>query len=180
MRPALRRAGKALIVIACVAWQYWAHASVGGGEGGFLPAVLSGLFHAAGYLFLLWYFGRTLARGREAIVTRVARRVHGLLSPPMERFTRGVTVAWCVFFGAQLAVSLLLLAFAPAHAWSFFVNLLNLPLLALMFVGQFAFRAIRHPDFPRASPWQALRAFSEDATLSRSSSSFSSDSAEVR
>jgi hypothetical protein len=30
-----------------------------------------------------------------------------------------------------------------------------------MFMGQFAFRTIRHPDFPRASPWQALRAFRE-------------------
>ena len=73
MRPALRRAGKAVIVAACVAWQYWAHASVGGGQGGPLPAVLSGLLHAACYLFLLWYFGSTLAPGREPIVTRVAR-----------------------------------------------------------------------------------------------------------
>jgi hypothetical protein len=173
MRPALRWAGKAAIVVAWVAWQYWAHDSVGGGQGGALPAVLSGLLHAACYLFLLWYFGSTLAPGREAIVTRVARRVHGLLSLPMERFTRRVTVAWCVFFGAQLAVSALLFAFAPLHAWSFFVNLLNLPSLAVMFVGQFAFGAIRHPDFPRASPWQVWRAFSKDASLS-------SNSAEVR
>jgi len=176
MRPALRRAGKGLIVAGCVAWQFWAHDSVGGGQGGTLPAVLSGLLHAACYLFLLWYFGSTLAPGREPIVTRVARRVHGTLEPPMERFTRRVTVAWCVFFGAQLALSALLLAFAPLHAWSFFVNLLNLPLLALMFVGQFAFHAIRHPDLPRASPWQVLRAFRKDASRSR----ISANSAEVR
>jgi hypothetical protein len=176
MRRALGVAGKALIVAACVAWQYWAHASVDGGTGGPLPAVVSGLLHAACYLFLLGYFGSTLARGREALVTRIARRVHGTLEAPMERFTRGVTVAWCVFFGAQLAMSALLLAFAPLHAWSFFINVLNFPLLALLFVGQFAFRAIRHPDFPRASPWQVWRAFSKDASLSR----FSSDSAEVR
>ena len=176
MRSALRRAGKAAIVVACVAWQFWAHASSDGGQGGPLPAVMSGLLHAAVYLFLLWYFGRTLAQGSDPIVTRVARRVHGLLSPPMEGFLRRVTVAWCVFFGAQLAVSALLLAFAPLHAWSFFVNLLNLPLLALMFLGQFVFGAIRHPDFPRASPWQVLRAFSKDASRSR----LSSNSAEVR
>jgi uncharacterized membrane protein len=167
MRPALRRAGKALIVVACVAWQCWAYASVGGGGGDWLAAV-SGLFHAACYVFLLWYFGRSLARGREAIVTRFARRVHGTLQPPMERFTRNVTVAWCVFFAGQLIVSGALLALAPLHAWALFINLLNLPLLALMFMGQFVFRAVRHPDFPPSSPWQAWRAYRDDASLSNS------------
>ena len=160
MRPAFSRAGEALIVVACVAWQFWAHASVGGGQGGW-PAAVSGILHAVCYLLLLRYFWRSLARGREPVVTLFARRVHGALEPPMQRFTRNVTAAWCVFFAAQLMVSALLLAFAPLPAWSFFVNLLNLHLLALMFLGQFAFRAIRHPDFPRASPWQALRAFRE-------------------
>lgn len=215
MSPAFSRAGKALIVVACVAWQYGVYASVGSGQGGLLHllmlwgplallatwvlarsrhkpawiaallaaaaavyfveqherlglAALSGISHATCYLFLLWYFGRTLARGREAIVTRFARRVHGTLAPPMERFTRNVTAAWCIFFAAQLAVSALLLAFAPLPAWSLFVNLLNLPLLALMFTGQFAVRAIRHPDFPRSSPWQAFQAFTQDASLSKS------------
>jgi uncharacterized membrane protein len=165
MRSALGRAGKALIVVACVAWQCWAYASVGDGVGDWLAGA-SGIFHAGCYLLLLWYFGRSLARGREAVVTRFARRVHGTLQPPMEQFTRNVTAAWCAFFGGQLLVSGLLLAFAPLQAWSLFINLLNLPLLAVMFVGQFVFRAIRHPDFPRSSPWQALRAFNEDVSLS--------------
>jgi uncharacterized membrane protein len=130
-------------------------------------AALSGLGHAACYFFMLWYFGRTLARGREPLVTRFARSLHGDLSAPMAAFTRGVTVAWCVFFAGQLIVSAILFTAAPLHAWSLFVNVLNLPLLVLMFVGQFAYRSFRHPDFPRASPWQALQAFSRDASLSK-------------
>lgn len=130
-------------------------------------AAVSGLSHAAAYFFMLWYFGRTLTRGREPLVTRFARSVHGELPAPMEAFMRRVTVAWCVFFTGQVAVSALLFALAPLTTWSLFVNVLNLPLLAVMFVGQFAYRAIRHPDFPSASPWQAIQAFKRDWSLSK-------------
>lgn len=130
-------------------------------------AAVSGISHATAYLILLWCFGRTLARGREPIITRYARTVHGDLQPGMELFTRRVTIAWCVFFAAQLIASALLFAFAPLNVWSLFINLLNLPLLALMFAGQFIYRMVRHPDYPRASPWRAIEAFTKDASLSR-------------
>jgi uncharacterized membrane protein len=118
-----------------------------------------GLPHAAAYLFLLWFFGRTLASGREALITRVARRVHGPLAAEIETYTRRVTAAWCIFFASQLAVSLLLFAFAPVQAWSLFVNVLNVPLLVLMFAGEYGYRVARYPDHPRASLASTLRAF---------------------
>jgi uncharacterized membrane protein len=102
------------------------------------------------------------------MVTRFARRVHGALPPDMERFTRSLTIAWCVFFAAQLIASALLFAFASLEIWSAFVNLLNLPLLGLMFAGQWGYRNIRHPGFPRASTLQAIEAFTKDASLSKS------------
>jgi uncharacterized membrane protein len=171
MRRVIGWSWKVLIVLACVAFQYLVHASVSSAQSGqFLPglAAVSGISHAAAYLFLLWYFARTLARGREPLVTRIARSVHGPLQPGMELFTRQVTIAWCVFCATQLIASALLLAFAPLSAWSLFINLLNLPLLAAMFVGQLVYRAIRHPDFPRASVLQAIRAFTKDASRSSS------------
>jgi uncharacterized membrane protein len=214
MRRAADWAWKALIALACVAYQYLVHVSVTGGQGGALRAVLlwlplvglagwvvararskatwlaglcaagilvylaenqerlglaavSGISHATVYLFLLWCFGRTLASGAEPMVTRISRRVHGVLPPDMERFTRSVTIAWCVFFSAQLIVSAALFAFAPLEVWSAFVNLLNLPLLGLMFAGQWIYRNVRHPEFPRATTSQAIEAFIRDAPLSR-------------
>jgi uncharacterized membrane protein len=79
-----------------------------------------------------------------------------------------VTVAWCVFFAAQLIASALLFALAPLNAWSLFINLLNLPLLALMFAGQLVYHMVCHPNCPRASIWQAIEAFTKDASLSKS------------
>src|SRR5712691_1547427 len=131
-------------------------------------AAVSGLPHAAAYLFLLWYFGSTLARGREPIITRFARRVHGALQPAMELYTRRLTIAWCVFFAAQLIASALLYAFATLNAWSLFINLFNLPLLLLMFVGESIYRVVRHPDHPRASIAVAIQAFLKDGSFSKS------------
>jgi uncharacterized membrane protein len=118
-----------------------------------------GMPHVAAYLFLLWLFGRTLAGGREALITGVARRIHGSLEPEIESYTRQITIAWCLFFAAQLAGSALLLTLAPVETWSLFVNVLNVPLLALMFGGEYLYRILRYPRHPRATLKSTLRAF---------------------
>ncbi len=169
MRRVIGWPWKLLIVAACVASQYLVHSAVSSAQSGPFHlglAAVSGISHAAAYLFLLWYFARTLAQGCEPLITRFSRSVHGPLQPGMELFTRQVTIAWCVFFATQLIASALLLAFASLSAWSLFINLLNLPLLAVMFVGQLVYRAIRHPDLPRTSVLQAIQAFTKDASLS--------------
>jgi uncharacterized membrane protein len=148
-----------LIVAAAVTW---ALEQARAGTWGL--AFLYGAPHAAAYLFLLWLFGRTLLRGRDPLVSRIARRVHGTLAPEMEAYTRRVTLAWCVFFAGQVAVSALLLAFAPLAAWSLFVNVLNVPLLALMFGSEYLYRVAHHPDHPRTTLPGMLRAFARDAS----------------
>jgi uncharacterized membrane protein len=132
----------------------------------FLIVPLAGLPHAAAYTFLLWLFGRTLQPGREALITAVARRFHGSLPVYMELYTRRLTGAWCVFFAAQLVLSALLLAFASLATWSLFVNVLNLPLVAAMFVGDYAFRVLRYRGYPHASIAQAMRAFASHLRVS--------------
>lgn len=129
-------------------------------------ALAYGLPHGAAYALLLWYFGRTLRGGREPLVTRLARRIRGTLSPERERYTRRLTVAWCGFFGAQLACSAALLAFAPLETWSFFVNVLNVPLVAAMFAGDYVYRRTRLGDEQVTSIARIWRAFFEDAAAS--------------
>lgn len=129
-------------------------------------AAAYGIPHAAIYLSLLWLFGGTLWRGEEPLVTRLARRVHGTLPPELAEYTRRVTVAWCVFFTAQIIVSVLLFNFAALDDWSLFINVLNFPLLALMFIGEYLYRVVRHREFPQASVFDGIRAFSNDASAS--------------
>jgi uncharacterized membrane protein len=152
-----------LVILVAVAALTWALEQARAGTWGL--AFMYGVPHAAAYLVLLWFFGRTLRRGRDPLISRVARRVHGALSPEMEAYTRGVTLAWCLFFAGQVAVSALLLAFAPLAAWSLFVNVLNIPLLALMFASEYLYRITRHPDHPRTTLPGMLRALSRYASV---------------
>lgn len=135
-------------------------------ETGLGLAAAYGIPHAAVYLSLSWVFGRTLDRGREPLITGFARRVHGSLPPEMEAYTRHVTIAWCVFFIAQPVVSAALFAWAPLDAWSFFVNVLNLPLLALMFAAEYLYRVTRYRHFPHASIMKGVQMFTEHQSLS--------------
>jgi uncharacterized membrane protein len=146
----------AVLIAACIVYaiEQRSHAGL---------AVIYGAPHALAYVFLLWLFGRTLMNGRVALITRLARGIHGTLPPSMEAYTRRVTLAWCVFSALQLVASALLLAFASLESWSLFVNILNAPLLALMFAGEYIYRVIRYPHHPHASIVQAVRAFTRHA-----------------
>jgi uncharacterized membrane protein len=145
-----------------VAYPVLVHLHLSGGGSDAPTAALYGLPHAAAYLFLLWLFGRTLVRGREPLVTRLARSVRGALPPELEAYTRRLTLAWCAFFAAQLAVSALLLGLGLVQAWSLFVNVLNLPLVALMFAADYLYRLIRYRHLPQSSITEAVRAFAQD------------------
>lgn len=135
-------------------------------------AAAYGIPHTAIYLSLLWIFGRTLARGREPLITGFARRVHGSLPPEMEAYTRRVTLAWCIFFIAQPVISAVLFTWATLDTWSLFVNVLNLPLVVLMFAAEYLYRVTRHRHFPHASIMKGVQMFTDDRSLS--------DSTEVR
>jgi len=156
MERAASPAWKALLVLSFVGCQVLAYFILRDSLG---AAAVSGLTHATANLVLLWYFARTLRAGKEALVTRLARRVHGSLAPPLEVYTRRVTVAWCAFFALQVVVSILLFALAPRELWSMYVTLLNVPLIALMFAGEHLYRRLRFPDHPRASIGRVLKAF---------------------
>lgn len=126
-----------------------------------------GLPHAAINLFLLCFFGRTLQRGAEPLITRLARQVHGSLKPEIEAYTRNVTIAWCIFFTCQIGASVLLFNFAPLIVWSLFISVFQLPIVMLMFTAEWGYRVRRYTDHPRVSVLQAIRAFEKDFSESK-------------
>ena len=104
-------------------------------------------------------FGRSLAPEREPLCTRFATMVRGPLPPRVARYTRQVTVAWTALFIAMFSISAVLFLFAPIAVWSAFANLLTLPLIALMFVAEYAVRKRVLPDLPQTHILEALRAY---------------------
>ena len=123
--------------------------------------------HVAVYLGLLWLFLRTLRAGREPLVTGIAQRVRGgTLPAEVVSYTRRVTQAWCIFFACMAAASIALFVFAPLAVWSLFANLLNLPLVAMMFLAEYCVRVTRLPHlqhFPITAAARAFRTGQRDA-----------------
>ena len=117
------------------------------------------LQHAGMYGLLCAAFGRTLQGGKTPMVSHFAGIVHGELSPALISYTRAATWAWTVYFGAIAMLSLLLFWLAPVAVWSAFANLLGIPLLALMFAGEYAVRCYVLPAADRAGPLEAIRAY---------------------
>lgn len=117
------------------------------------------LQHAGVYALLCVAFGRTLQGGQTPMISGFARIVHGELSPALIRYTRSATWAWTFYFGGISGLSLLLFWLAPVPIWSAFANLLGIPLLVLMFMGEYAVRYCVLPAADRAGPLEAIRAY---------------------
>ncbi|HTQ71732.1 MAG TPA: hypothetical protein VMH92_09600 [Acidocella sp.] len=110
------------------------------------------LMHWVLYASLLASFALTLRRGQTPLITAMARQMQGPDIPAeLAAYTRRVTIAWSLFFAAQLATSILLFCFAPLTAWSFFVNILDIPLVVAMFAAEYAVRLRVLRDPPRHS-----------------------------
>ena len=152
-RSPRRAAGLALCLAACTALY---------GISGWLVAHYNWIFllqHAGVYALLCVAFGRTLQVGQTPMISGFARIVHGELSPALMRYTRSATWAWAFYFGGIAGLSLLLFWLAPVPVWSAFANLLGIPLLVMMFAGEYAVRCYVLPADERAGPLDAIRAY---------------------
>ena len=155
---ALRRAAHAgwmLLAIAAAALALWA------GWNGLERRFIDVLFveHVTFNLMLAVVFGRTLAAGRDPLCTRFARLLHEEIPPEVERYTRGVTVAWTIFFVSVAALSVALYSAHWIAAWSLLANVGSPVLVGLMFAIEYAVRARALPHWERVGILAGARAF---------------------
>lgn len=123
--------------------------------------------HAGANFLLMLLFGRTLAAGREPLVTRFARLLHGTLPPEVERYTRRVTLAWTIFFATLFVLSCTLYLGRFLPAWSFLANIASPVLIGAMFVVEYAVRLRALPHWERVGILGGIRAFSRHFAAAR-------------
>jgi len=143
-------AALALLGLVVLAWR----------GGGVSPASLYLTQHVAIHVALATVFALTLRPGREPLVTALACRVHGSLTPAMAAYSRKVTAAWAIYFVAMGGVSIAVFAFAPFDTWAAFANFGTPLAMVVLFVGEYQLRYRLHPEFERATLSAAVRAYS--------------------
>ena len=126
--------------------------------------------HAGVHLALAAWFGSTLRRGAEPLISMLARKVHRGLTPGMAAYTRHVTLAWTAYFLAMAGASVLLFAAGDFAHWSLLANLLTPLFTAGMFVGEYLVRYRLHPEFERVGLHQAWRAYRGEPAVAIDSS----------
>ena len=134
--------------------------------GGGLIVAASGIPHGAVNFGLLTVFGSSLLPGRVPLITIVSQRLSPRpLTSELCRYTRSVTLAWCCFFVLELVFSFLLLLFAPLAIWSFFVNVLTMPLVGTMYLAEYTYQRLRFPYHDHRTILQVIEAFSSGEAL---------------
>jgi uncharacterized membrane protein len=117
---------------------------------------------------LAWVFGRTLRAGHEPLIAQFARRVHGAeYNDRIAHFARLTTWAWTLFFVVMNLTAIVLYASMSLETWSFFTNVLWMPLLVLMFVLEYAARRYYLRGVKHASILQSLVLYKEQADTPR-------------
>ncbi len=120
-------------------------------------------------------FGHTLFGGRKPLVTHFAAQVHERMTPALLRYTRGVTLAWTLFFVAMIVASLLLHFLGPIEIWSLLANVLTLPLVGAMFLAEVLARHLILPPADRLGIRDTIRAYRLAMARRRATGSFGND-----
>ncbi len=111
-------------------------------------------------LILLVTFAKTLLPRHKALCVHFAEIINGGALPiDHERYAYNVTIAWVIFFALMILASSLLFFLTSLANWSFFVNFLTLPLVALMFIAEFVVRRQLLTDLPDSNVLDAVRAY---------------------
>ena len=107
-------------------------------------------------LGLAWYFGHTLAPGREPLITRFARLEHVEPDPQLLVYTRRLTGVWTIFFLAMAIVSVALAASGAREAWVWFTAAGNYLCVGALFAIEYGYRRWRFPRNDHVSPRQQM------------------------
>ena len=108
---------------------------------------------------LAWFFGNTLKKSNQPLVTKMALKIHGTLPGYMLNYTRQLTWVWTGFFVLQVVGSLALYVAVSFEAWSKFSNVYSMPSLIGMFVVEYIYRRLRFPDFEHVSIMAGVKSF---------------------
>jgi uncharacterized membrane protein len=116
------------------------------------------------YALLSMTFARSLLRGHVPLCTYWADLVQGPLPAVVARYTRKTTAAWALFFALIAGMSLALYQWSPLRIWSAFSNFGTLPLVVLMFVGEYAVRLRVLPPQHRTGLLTSVRVYLDSSS----------------
>lgn len=91
-------------------------------------------------------FGSTLLPGRTPLITAIATKARGPLSPGLLKYTAFLTQLWCGLFLILVMWSVVLTLIGQPEMWSWFTNFINYGIVGVLFTGEFFVRKKLFPE----------------------------------
>lgn len=105
----------------------------------------------AAFAFMAFFFHRTLRRGAEPLITRVARTEHPDMPMEMARYTRTLTRTWSLCFVFLFLAAVVAAPVLTLDSWSRWVHGLGYLVPTALFLGEYAYRHYRFRDHRHGS-----------------------------
>ncbi len=109
-------------------------------------------------LMLMYFFGRTLLKGKgPSFIESFVRLEFPEFPPGISEYCRQLTIMWTVFFAFNAAVSVVLAIWGTDFWWTLYNGVAIYLLIGVLVVGEYVYRHFRFPDLGIPDPQSTIK-----------------------
>ncbi len=124
----------------------------------YLQSVTAKLMPVLIQLMLVYYFGRTLQKGKEpSLIERFVRLEYPEFPPSVSEYCRHLTILWTVFFAFNGLMCLALALWGNDFWWTLYNGVLIYVMVALLMIGEYIYRHFRFPWMGITDPLSTIK-----------------------
>jgi len=109
-------------------------------------------------LMLMYFFGRTLLKGKgPSFIESFVRLEFPEFPPGVSRYCRQLTILWTAFFGFNAIMCVLLVIWGSDVLWALYNGVFIYVMIAVLMVGEYIYRHFRFPDLGIPNPQSTVK-----------------------
>ncbi len=109
-------------------------------------------------LMLMYFFGRTLLKGKgPSFIESFVRLEFPDFPPGVSRYCRQLTILWTAFFGFNAIMCVLLAIWGSDVLWALYNGVFIYVMIAVLMVGEYIYRHFRFPDLGIPNPQSTVK-----------------------
>ncbi|MDD5276953.1 MAG: hypothetical protein PHR16_12830 [Methylovulum sp.] len=109
-------------------------------------------------LFLMYFFGRTLLKGKgPSFIESFVRLEFPEIPPGISEYCRQLTIMWTGFFAFNALMCVVLAIWGTDFWWTLYNGMVIYLLIGVLVVGEYIYRHFRFPDLDIPDPQSTLK-----------------------
>lgn len=109
-------------------------------------------------LFLMYFFGRTLLKGKgPSFIESFVRLEFPEFPPGVSEYCRQLTILWTAFFGFNAVVCVLLAVWGNDALWALFNGVIIYLMIGVLMISEYIYRHFRFPELAIPDPKSTIK-----------------------